>query len=29
MRLPFSIEDDSEYKTNLELLTELLRGIND
>lgn len=29
MRLPFSLEDDSEYKTNLELLTELLRGIND
>jgi predicted nucleotidyltransferase len=29
MRLSFSFEDDSEYKTNLELLTELLRGIND
>ncbi len=29
MRLTFSVEDDSEYKTNIELLTELLRGIRD
>ena len=29
MRLSFLLEDDSEYKTNLELLEELLRGIND
>ncbi|MFC2146255.1 nucleotidyl transferase AbiEii/AbiGii toxin family protein [Acidobacteriota bacterium] len=29
MRLSSSIEEDSEYKTNLELLEELLRGIND
>ena len=29
MRLTSSVEDDSEYKTNIELLTELLRGIRD